>query len=114
MPSHRKEVRHLMKSNKAFIKYHPVLTYYALAFAISWSIILIVVGVGPGGILATQEQYETLIPFVGLAMLAGPSVAGILLTGLVHGRAGLREMLSRLLRWRVGTRWYALALLTAP
>jgi membrane protease YdiL (CAAX protease family) len=103
-----------MKTIKAFIKNHPVLTYYALAFAISWSIILIVVGVGPGGILATQEQYETLIPFVGLAMLAGPSVAGILLTGLVHGRAGLREMLSRLLRWRVSARWYALALLTAP
>ena len=47
-------------------------------------------------------------------MLAGPSVAGILLTGLVDGRAGLRELLSRLLRWRVGARWYAVALLTAP
>jgi membrane protease YdiL (CAAX protease family) len=47
-------------------------------------------------------------------MLAGPSVAGILMTGLVHGRAGFRELLSRLLRWRVGARWYAVALLTAP
>src|SRR5688572_1991413 len=103
-----------MKTIKAFIKNHPVLIYYTLAFAISWSIILIVVGVGPGGILATQGQYETLLPFVGLAMLAGPSVAGILLTGLVHGRAGLRELGSRLLRWRVGAGWYAVALLTAP
>ena len=48
------------------------------------------------------------------AMLAGPSVAGILLTGLVSGKAGLRELLSRLLKWRVGARWYAVALLTAP
>ena len=47
-------------------------------------------------------------------MLAGPSVAGLLLTGLVDGRAGFRELLSRLLRWRVGARWYAVALLTAP
>jgi len=47
-------------------------------------------------------------------MLAGPSVAGILLTGLVDGRAGLREFRSRLLKWRVGARWYAVALLTAP
>jgi uncharacterized protein len=46
--------------------------------------------------------------------LAGPSVAGILLTGLVDGRAGLSEFRSRLLKWRVGVRWYAVALLTAP
>ena len=83
-----------------------------MAFAISWGGFLMVVG--PGGFPGTQEQLETLLPFVVLAMLAGPSVAGILMTGLVHGRAGLRELLSRLLRWRVGARWYAVALLTAP
>jgi len=47
-------------------------------------------------------------------MLVGPVVAGILMTGLVSGKAGLREVGSRLLRWRVGARWYAFALLTAP
>ena len=47
-------------------------------------------------------------------MLVGPSVAGIVLTGLLYGRAGLRELRSRLLRWRVSARWYAVALLTAP
>jgi len=51
---------------------------------------------------------------MGLAMLVGPSVAGILLTSLLYGKAGLREFGSRLLRWRVGARWYAVALLTAP
>jgi hypothetical protein len=39
--------------------------------------------VGPGGFPGTKEQFETLFPFVAWAMLAGPSVAGILLTGLV-------------------------------
>jgi len=47
-------------------------------------------------------------------MLAGPSVAGLLMISLVSGRAGLREVLARLLNWRVGWRWYAVALLTAP
>jgi hypothetical protein len=90
-----------------------VLTYYALTFAISWGGVLIVAG--PGGIPATnKEQYETLFPIAILAMVAGPSVAGILLTGLLYGRAGLREFGSRLFRWRVGARWYAVALLTAP
>jgi membrane protease YdiL (CAAX protease family) len=93
---------------KAFIKSHPVLTYFALTFAISWGAILVVVG--PGGLPVTTEQ----LTMLGLATLLGPSVAGILLTGLASGRVGLRELLSRLLRWRVGARWYAVALLTAP
>jgi membrane protease YdiL (CAAX protease family) len=41
-------------------------------------------------------------------------VAGLLVTGLVSGRAGLRDLLARLLMWRVGARWYGVALLTAP
>ena len=96
-----------MTTIKAFKK-HPLLTYFALTFVISWGVILIVVG--PGGIPVTTEQLEML----GLAMLLGPSAASILLTALIYGRVGLRELLSRLLRWRVGARWYAVALLTAP
>jgi membrane protease YdiL (CAAX protease family) len=103
----------IMKSITAFIKRHPVLTFYALAFAISWGGILIVVG-GPGGYPGTPEQVGRLFLFVMLAWFAGPSVASLLMTGLVDGRAGLRDLLSRLLKWRVGARWYALALLTAP
>jgi uncharacterized protein len=102
-----------MMGTKDFIQRHPVLSYYVLVFAISWGGFLLVIG-GPGGIPATPEQLEMLIPFAIPALLAGPSVAGLLLTGLVSGRAGLRELLSRLLRWRVGARWYAVALLAAP
>jgi membrane protease YdiL (CAAX protease family) len=47
-------------------------------------------------------------------MILGPGLAGILLTAFIYGRAGLREFGSRLLKWRVGARWYAVALLTAP
>jgi membrane protease YdiL (CAAX protease family) len=98
----------IMTTIKAFIKKHPLPTYFALTFAISWGAILIVVG--PGGIPITTDQ----VVMLGMATLLGPSVAGILLTGLASGRVGLRELLSRLLRWRVGARWYAVALLTAP
>jgi membrane protease YdiL (CAAX protease family) len=97
----------------AVVKRHPVLTYYALTFAISWGGVLLVIG-GPGGIPATPELFEALMPLAVLAMLAGPPVAGLLVTGVVSGRAGYRELRSRLVRWRVGARWYALALLAAP
>ncbi|MGZ6036231.1 MAG: CPBP family intramembrane glutamic endopeptidase [Myxococcaceae bacterium] len=98
-------------TSKAFLTNHPVLTYYALAFAISWGAILIVVG--RGGFLETTSTSPN-FALAGFASLLGPSVAGILMTVLVAGRAGLRELLSRLRRWRVGVRWYAVALLTAP
>lgn len=101
-----------MTTVKGFIDRRPLLTYFALAFAISWGGIL--AAIGPGGILGTEEPSAALMPFVYLAMLLGPSVAGILLTGLVYGRAGFRALLSRLLRWRVSARWYAVALLLAP
>jgi membrane protease YdiL (CAAX protease family) len=96
------------------IKRHPMLSYYALVFAISWGGILIAVGLGPGGLPATKEQAAMLFPFVLSPLFAGPSVAGIVLTGLVHGKVGFRNLLARMRRWRVGARWYAMALLTAP
>jgi membrane protease YdiL (CAAX protease family) len=97
---------------KAFIARHPLKTYFALAFAISWGGFVLVVG--PGGFPGNGSQFDSLMPLVAVAMLAGPSVAGILITGLVSGRAGLRALLSRLLRWRVAARWYAAALVPAP
>lgn len=103
-----------MRTTNTFIKSHPVLSFCALAFAITWGTSIIVIGVGPNAILATKEQYSTMMPFLYPMMLVGPSVAGLVLTGLLYGRTGFRELRSRLLRRRVGARWYALALLTAP
>lgn len=100
-----------MSTIKNFIKSHPVLTYFVLVFAISWGGLVIVAG-GPGAI--TAEQTTTPFILVYLSTVAGPSIAGVLLTGLYYGRTGFREFLSRLLKWRVGARWYAAALLVAP
>src|SRR5215217_474505 len=101
-----------MTTIRAFIKSHPLLSYFTLAFAITWG--GFVLAVGPGGIPATKEQFTTMPLGAILAVLAGPSVSGILLTRLVHRRAGFRDLFIRMRRWRVGARWYAVALLTAP
>jgi membrane protease YdiL (CAAX protease family) len=97
---------------KALVARRPVLTFYVLVFAISWGGILVLVG--PNRIPGTTEDVERLFPFALMMQFAGPSIAGILMTGLVSGWAGLRELRSRLLRWRVGARWYAAALLPGP
>jgi membrane protease YdiL (CAAX protease family) len=101
-----------MSTIKALAKSRPVLAYFALTFAITWGCMALVIG--PGGFPIAEEQFERVGPLVYVGMFVGPSAAGLLLTGLVDGRAGFRELLSRLFRWRVGARWYAVALLTAP
>jgi membrane protease YdiL (CAAX protease family) len=97
---------------KAFIKKHAVLNYFALAFIFTWGCMAI--AVYPGGFPITDEQFEKAGALVYVAMLVGPSGAGLLLTGLIDGRAGFRRLFSRLGKWRVDTRWYVIALLAAP
>ena len=97
---------------KAFIEKHPVLMYYALVFAISWGGILMLVA--PGGIPGEPDDVARLFPFTLAALFAGPSVASVVMTALVSGRAGLRELFARVGRWRVGAAWWAAAILTGP
>jgi membrane protease YdiL (CAAX protease family) len=101
-----------MMTIKKFIKRHPELTYFVLTFIFTWGCMAL--AVYPDGFPITEERFETAGALVYVAMLVGPGGAGILLTGLLDGRAGFRELFSRLFRWRVGPRWYAIALLIAP
>jgi CAAX protease family protein len=39
-----------------------------------------------------------------------PSAAALIVTGFSEGRAGIRRLLVRLGRWRVGVRWYLAAI----
>jgi len=101
-----------MSSVKALIARHPALTYFALTFAISWGLVVLVVG--PGGFPGTTEQTQSLLAYAVLGMVAGPSIAGIVLTAALGGRPARREFRQRLFKWDVGGRWYAAALLIAP
>lgn len=90
---------------------HPLLGYYAAVYAISWGGILIVVAANGFDVVHLRAM-DTGIIFV--AMLLGPSVAAVAMTAVLEGRAGLSRLKVSLVRWRVGVRWYALALLTVP
>lgn len=88
----------------------PVSAYFALTFAISWGAIVGVFGVGP----IAPDDLETRGAFLYVALLLGPSVAGLVCIGLDSGKAGLAELGRRLIAWRVAPRWYAIAVLAAP
>jgi membrane protease YdiL (CAAX protease family) len=96
-----------------FIQKHPVAAYFAIAFAISWGGGLLAIGTS-GAMRGTTPVSDPRFVYALIAMLAGPSVAGVLMTWLVSGRTGLRAFRSRLLAWRIDAKWYAAAILTAP
>jgi membrane protease YdiL (CAAX protease family) len=83
---------------------HPVAAYFALTFTISWL----------GALLVAAPRlllHEPLPKLTGIlmfpAMLLGPSLTGIALTGMLNGKSGVRDLVSRLSRWRFPLRWYA-------
>jgi uncharacterized protein len=94
-----------------WLRRHPLLGYFALAYGISWGGILIVLAV-TGFNLVELRPVDTGLIF--MSMLLGPSTGGLALTALLEGRVGLRRLSTSLARWRVGGRWYAVALLTMP
>lgn len=96
-----------------FIKRHSVLIYYILVFTISWGGILTLIG-GPDNIPGTKEQAGKLFVPALLIMFAGPFTSGILMNLFIKGLPGLKDLLLRLLRWRVGWHWYIIAILTGP
>ncbi len=78
--------------------------FFVLAFGLAWVLWI------PAA-LASRSQPS---PFALALVLIGafaPTVAAILLTGLSSGRAGIKELLGRLLAWRVGAQWYVIVLL---
>ncbi len=50
-----------------------------------------------------------LAAYLGLYM---PTTMALVMTGIEHGKGGMRALLRQFWTWRVGLRWYAFALLT--
>jgi membrane protease YdiL (CAAX protease family) len=97
-----------MKIISNLIKRYSVLSFFLLAYGIAWGVILVVAG--SKGFRADRLQL-TDIMLMFAAMLLGPGLAGLILTAIAEGKSGLRTLLSRMVHWRVGVRWYVMALL---
>ena len=82
-----------------WLQRHRLSAFFVVAYAISWSSWpLYAVGLMP------QMEF----------LPVGPLLAALLVTGLAWGRSGLKAWGRRLIRWRVGWTWYAVALLLPP
>jgi len=94
-------------NNSPWFKRHSLILYFIIAFAFSWTIYLSLVAVKHG-------WTDAPIPY-SLHYLAsfGPTLAALIVTALTAGKEGLRELWSRMIKWRV--RWgYAVFAVFSP
>jgi membrane protease YdiL (CAAX protease family) len=90
---------------KAWYARYPLVMYFILTYVISWSF-MVPVALSARGWISWQAPYE-------LYYLAsfGPLSAALIVTGLTEGGKGLRKLLGRLVKWRVGFRYFAFVIL---
>ena len=80
------------------IRRYPLVTFFLLVFIITW---VVWVPRASGAPLGVVGQTWTWVP----------AIAALLAAALTGGRGALRELGSRLVRWRVGWQWYLVVIL---
>ena len=78
-----------MNTLLSFVSRHSLVLFFALAYTLSWA--------------GNLFEWHSIFPL-------GPFLAALLVLSLTTGKAGLADFLSRIVRWRVGVRWYALVI----
>ena len=109
-------------SLRRLIKRHPLVAFFVLAFAGAWipflPLLLARNGFGLLPLTLPGWTVNDLIPglplFTTIGAFAGPTLAAFIVTAATSGAAGLRQLLRRIVQWRVGVGWYLLALLGFP
>ena len=88
------------------VNWRSLLAFVLLTFLISWTAwgILAVLSIGPGEAL----DLGLLLFIIGGL---GPPIAAVIVTRFTEGSRSMRQLLGRLLRWRVDVRWYGVAVL---
>jgi uncharacterized protein len=87
----------------------PLRSFFVFAYGWTWLCWWTVVASSSGrlSLPVPKEYLATLGQF-------GPFAAALVVTSVTTGRAGLRELLGRLVRWRVSPVWIAVSLLLLP
>lgn len=93
-----------------WVKQHALLAYILLTFGLTWPVMLAEV-LGSWGLIPFRLTLAGTGLLLTLGVGYGPTLAALIVTGLISGRTGIRTLLGRLLIWRVGWQWYAAAIL---
>jgi membrane protease YdiL (CAAX protease family) len=76
------------------VKKHRLIAFFVLAYLLTWWIYPVL----------------KVSPLLGIFGLFGPALAAIIVAAVTEGKSGVKALLSRVVRWRVGLPWYVIAL----
>jgi membrane protease YdiL (CAAX protease family) len=77
---------------------YPLVTFFLLAFGITWVVWVPRAAGAPLGVVGQVSTWA-------------PAIAALLAAALTGGRDAVRELVARLVRWRVGWQWYLVVIL---
>ncbi len=89
-----------------WIRKHSLVTYFVLAYAISWAFEIPLAA-------SRQGWIQTPVPFA-IHYLAsfGPMLSALIVMGVTRGGSGIHELFSGLLKWRIGMGWILICVLS--
>jgi membrane protease YdiL (CAAX protease family) len=93
---------------RQLIARHPVATYLIMVYAINFPIAL------PSALTRGDFLPLDLALYESLGTIFGVTLPAFLVTAATDGWVGVRDLASRCVRWRLGIRWYLIALLGMP
>jgi uncharacterized protein len=85
------------------LDFRALVVFFALAYALSWSWAIPLAAAHL--VVHRGEGWPTHYP-----ALLGPAIAAVVVTAWTMGRPGVRDLLARMVRWRVPIRWWLVAL----
>ena len=96
---------------RRFILRHPLVAYFVLAFAGTWlATAPLVLGEDGSGLLAYHVPGWLFLLIYVLSAYTGPALAAYVVIRTERGMPGVRAWLRRFVQWRVGIRWYLVAI----
>jgi membrane protease YdiL (CAAX protease family) len=96
-----------VSSTRRVVADHPLAAFLIIGYAVYVAVVLV------PPLRETELWFE--LPLFGVVGgIFGVGLAAFLVTAAADGRAGVRDLARRTLRWRVPVRWYAIALLVLP
>ena len=102
----------LISSLTRLVVRRPVAAFLVMLYGIAWGVFLPVI-LQARGLLALPIDLTEGFAFdvvVATASILGVALPAFLVTAATSGKAGVRDLLGRCLRWRVGIGWYLIAL----
>jgi hypothetical protein len=97
-----------------FIRRHPLISYFAFAYAGTWLVWAFFLFSREGSGLLRFHSPASFMVVIGIGTFSGPTVGAFLVTTVCEGQKGVMHLLRGIVQWRVGLAWYLFTFIGLP